>query len=50
VKKIKIIFDNNKSIVGGDKPIAEIFSANVYKLLGFIKKNKIENRVSVCLT
>ena len=50
MKKIKIIFDNNKSIVGGDKPIAEIFSANVYKLLGFIKKNKIENRVSVCLT
>ena len=50
MKKVKIIFDNNKSIVGGDKPIIEIFSNNIYKLLGFIKKNKIENRVSICLT
>ena len=50
VKKVKIIFDNNKSIIGGEKPIEEIFSNNVYKLLEFIKKNKIEDRVSICLT
>lgn len=50
MKKVKIIFDNNLSIVGDGQPISNVFSASIARLNKFIRQNELEERVIVCLT
>jgi hypothetical protein len=50
MKKVKVIFDNNVSIVGDDGVISSILSRHIEDLLVFIKDKKISNNVVIALT
>lgn len=50
-KKIKVIFDNNQSIVGSNRSDQEnIFSNDIFELKRFIIDNNIFKDVDICLT
>ena len=50
MKKVKIVFDNNSSIIGEKAPFLDIFSNNIYKLKDFIKTIRAESNTVITLT
>ncbi|HTK33179.1 MAG TPA: PIN domain-containing protein [Candidatus Paceibacterota bacterium] len=53
MNKVKVIFDNNSAISWSNKnslSFSNIFCKNVFDLIEFIKRNKIMERVQICLT